>query len=454
MSVEGQAPETPTRADPGVPQDPELLDVLGTDLRVPVKIPKAYQPNELSGHDLLRVELTDFRGPLDLLLFLIRQHDLDIFDIPIAFITHRYLETLDRLTILPIDVAAEFLVMAAELLHIKSKMLLPPKEGVPVDAVPSEPEGDPRADLVRRLLEVQKYRDAAGHLGGRDLLGARVFARIAPALEGDFDPGLRDTSIFRLVEAWADVLSRLKPSKQHAVTTDRITIAECIRRVAALGALHGSRLAFSSLFTGGESRQEIAMTFLAILEMARLGMALLHQDPEPVPEPPPLPKRRRKKGEQQEVEVVPFFEAEPNEPEVPSSFDSIEEEGPVYVPDPTLRARSPLDPPKPAEIWIELTEKKVDPILLRALDAEERPQPEEEETAFSDVSPEEEAELEGAPDPFEDEVEPELAPDEAPKRAPRRRAREEDADRLIEEAKASIESARALIDEDEPKDDE
>ncbi|MBI2375215.1 MAG: segregation/condensation protein A [Deltaproteobacteria bacterium] len=449
MSAEAQAGAAGATADPLVEQDPELLEALGTDLRVPVRIPKSYQPNELSGHDILRVELADFRGPLDLLLFLIRQHDLDIFDIPIAFITRRYLETLDRIEVLPIDVAAEFLVMAAELLHIKSKMLLPPKEGVPVDAVASESDADPRADLVRRLLEVQKYRDAAGQLANRDLLGVRVFSRTPPSFEADFDPGLKDASIFRLVEAWADVLSRLKPSKQHAVAADQITIAECIRRILALGHLLDQRLAFSALFRGGESRQEIAMTFLAILEMARLGMARVHQDPEPVPEPPPLPKRRR--GHEPPLEEASFeIKSFGDLPE--SDRAAFDDEGPTYVPDPSLRIRSPLDPPVPAEIWIELTGKKVDPILLRALDADDRPPPEEEERAFADADEEDEREVaEGLDDA--DEVEPELAPDEPKKPTRRRFARDEDAEKLLEDAREAVSSARAIVDEAPDEDD-
>ena len=242
-----------------------------SDVRSPVAVPKSYRPSDLSSHAHLRVELSDFAGPFDLLLHLIREHDLDVFDIPIAFITEKYLALLDTVDDLPIDVAGEFLVLAAELAHIKSKMLLPPKEGVPVEPEEGEEDGDPRADLVRRLLEYQKYRYAADALGGCDQLGRDVFVRVPgpSAAPDDLDAGVREASIFRLVEAMADVLSRLTPDKQHEVIADSVTITERIRYILDFGEAHGARFPFISLFAGMESRRVVVMTFLAILEMAR-----------------------------------------------------------------------------------------------------------------------------------------------------------------------------------------
>lgn len=259
----------------------ESHGLLRADVRTPVGIPKAYQPTEASVHELLHVELKDFVGPLDLLLFLIREHDLDVLDIPIAFITERYLELLDTLQGLPIDVASEFLVMAAELTHIKSKMLLPPEEGVPVEMEEGEAPGDPRADLVRRLLEYQKYRDAARTLESGAQLGRDVFTRGQVVLEAmeDLEPGPGDFSIFRLVEAMADVLSRLTPEKQHEVIADTVTITERIELILAFGEARGPRFPFIDLFAGMESRRVVVMTFLAILEMARTGMLRIEQDP-------------------------------------------------------------------------------------------------------------------------------------------------------------------------------
>lgn len=253
------------------------------DVRSPVGVPRSYKPNDLSGHAMLRVELGDFAGPLDLLLHLIREHDLDVFDIPIAFITEKYLAMLDDMSNLPIDVAAEFLVMAAELAHIKSKMLLPPKEGVPVEAVEEE-GGDPRADLVRRLLEYQKYREAADRLGGRDQLGRDVFTRpeASYAAAGELEPGVREASIFRLVEAMADVLSRLAPEKQHEIIADTVTISERIAHILERMGARGASLTFLDLFDGITSRRVVVMTFLAILELTKLQILKVVQplDPE------------------------------------------------------------------------------------------------------------------------------------------------------------------------------
>ncbi len=285
---EPEPPPPPPR--PETPEE-EVARILGPNLKSPVGIPKAYQPSDLSTHELLRVELEDFAGPLDLLLFLIRKHDLDVFDIPIAFITEQYLRMLDSMQALPLDVAAEFLVMAAELTHIKSKMLLPPKEGVPVEAEETE-EGDPRADLVRRLLEYQKYRDAADELGDFDRLGRDVFARVPAELDVDdgFDPGFREVSIFKLVDTMAEVLSRLEPKVHHEITRDTISVPDRVRYILDFGARHGARFGFLQLLDGARSRQEVVMTFLALLEMARTRLVRIEQEPEPVgPPPPPLP---------------------------------------------------------------------------------------------------------------------------------------------------------------------
>jgi segregation and condensation protein A len=334
----------------------EAEQILGPDVRSPVGIPKQYKPTETSTHQLLRVELGEFAGPLDLLLYLIRQHDLDVFNIPISFITEKYLAMLDVMEGLPIDVAAEFLVMAAELAHIKSKMLLPPKEGVPVEPE-EEDEGDPRSDLVRRLLEYQKYRDAAGDLSDRDQLGRDVFTRDVLPSEAaeDFDPGLRDLSIFRLVEAMADVLSRLEPEKQHEVIADTVTISERIRAVVELAEKHGSRLTFKQLFAGMESRRVVVMTFLAILEMARLKMLKIEQAPAaPDPEaeaeeaaPPPAPK----------PEPAAAPEAAPSDAVPEGEYDGERDAPPA--PPWRLEGRPPLVAPEPGEIVLVLTGKPI-----------------------------------------------------------------------------------------------
>ena len=284
----GDADATP--AEPAEPEMTEAERILGPDVKSPVGIPRAYMPSETSTHELLHVDLGEFVGPLDLLLFLIRKHDFDIFDIPIAYVTEQYVAMIDRMDALEIDVAAEFLVMAAELTHIKSKMLLPPKEGVPVDP-DEEDDGDPRSDLVRRLLEYQKYRDAAEQLGDRDRLGKDIFARDPgdPQRDESFDPGFRAGNVFKLVEAMADVLARLEPESQHEVTPDRVTVSERVRHILKIGQRHGKRFTFVQIFREGDvTRRSVVMTFLALLEMARTRVLRITQEPERIEAPPPM----------------------------------------------------------------------------------------------------------------------------------------------------------------------
>lgn len=321
---EPPAEPVPPAAPPARTLAHESHGLLRADVRTPVGIPKAYQPTEASVHELLHVELKDFVGPLDLLLFLIREHDLDVLDIPIAFITERYLELLDTLQGLPIDVASEFLVMAAELTHIKSKMLLPPEEGVPVEMEEGEAPGDPRADLVRRLLEYQKYRDAARTLESGAQLGRDVFTRGQVVLEAmeDLEPGPGDFSIFRLVEAMADVLSRLTPEKQHEVIADTVTITERIELILAFGEARGLRFPFIDLFAGMESRRVVVMTFLAILEMARTGMLRIEQGP-PTEEPVLTPSAAEPPGAQLEAAEA-STEPEAQAVEAPEAQDAVE----------------------------------------------------------------------------------------------------------------------------------
>jgi segregation and condensation protein A len=259
----------------------EVEELLGSDVRTPAGIPGGYTPSDVSTSPLFRIELSDFAGPLDLLLYLIRKHEIDIFDIPIKFITDRYLEMLKALKSLEIDLAAEFLVLAAELLHIKSKMLLPAKEGVPVEE-PEKVEEDPRAELVRRLLEYQKYRDAAEQLDDRDRLGRDVFARVPPSIEAadDLDPGLQSINIFRLVELMARLMKKA-PAAAHAISFDAFSLPDRIRYVTEFGQARDGRFTIVHLLQGILSRTELVVTFIAVLEMAKLGaIAIRIEDAE------------------------------------------------------------------------------------------------------------------------------------------------------------------------------
>jgi segregation and condensation protein A len=226
-----------------------------------------------------------FEGPLDLILHLVKEHEVDLFDIPIAKITESYLATLEALRELDIDVAGEFLHMAAQLVLMKSRLLLPRTE-VAEDAAGAEEQGvDPRAELVRRLLEYQKYRAAGEELGSRDILDRTVFVRRARAerpAAPDGPEGLADVSVFKLIEALDRALANARPEAAHEVVTDRLTINDAIARVADVLRL-ARRATFEELLAGpAERRNErtaVIATFLAILEMAKLKLVRIFQAP-------------------------------------------------------------------------------------------------------------------------------------------------------------------------------
>ncbi len=221
-----------------------------------------------------RVELPVFEGPLDLLLHLIQQHELDILDIPIAFITQKYVEYVTLLRDLNIDVASEYLVMAATLTHIKSKMLLPAS---PEDEDEDEDaEADPRAELVRRLLEYQKYKEAAAQLGDRSILGRDIFSRGAPAPSVDGPAPLAPVGLFKLLDAFQAVLKRAKQGADHQIDVDRFSISDRINELSDI-LRERRRVQFEELFSDDQSRGDLIVTFLAILEMTRVRLIRLTQ---------------------------------------------------------------------------------------------------------------------------------------------------------------------------------
>jgi len=221
--------------------------------------------------DPYTVKLEIFEGPLDLLLHLIRRNQVDIYDIPIATITDQYLDYLSMMRSLNLDVAGEFLLMAATLLQIKSKTLLPlpPEE---------EEEGgeDPRAELVNRLLEYQKYKEAAARFHERDMLERDIFVQGNQA-EGSEDRRLVEIGVFELIEALKDVLNRASTEAAYDITLDRITIEERIAQILEAVKLEGSGLLFSSLFSGASSKEDIILTFLALLELIKMRMIKVYQ---------------------------------------------------------------------------------------------------------------------------------------------------------------------------------
>lgn len=223
------------------------------------------------------VTLPTFEGPLDLLLHLCKKHELDILDIPIGFVTEKYLEYLAVMQLMNLDLASEYLVMAATLAHIKSKMLLPaPPPGQEDEVVEEE---DPREALIRRLLEYQKYKQAGEDLAARGVSGRDVFFRGVPIEEAVHTglPPLAEVPLFSLVEAFQNVLSKSKVRLSHDIVHERITLADRINELVDLLREH-RRLAFEDLFVGAVTRFDLVITFLAILEMTRLRMTRLFQE--------------------------------------------------------------------------------------------------------------------------------------------------------------------------------
>ncbi|HVJ17264.1 MAG TPA: segregation/condensation protein A [Polyangiaceae bacterium] len=223
-----------------------------------------------------RVQLPTFEGPLDLLLHLIEEHELDIRDIPISFIAAKYVEYITLMEELNIDVASEYLVMAATLTHIKSKMLLPTPP-TDQDEDGQEIELDPRAELVRRLLEYQKYKQAAEQLSGGSVLGRDVFLRGLPAPSVEGPAPIAGLSLFKLLDAFQAVLSRAKTTVEHQIDFERFSITDRINELSDI-LRDRRRMAFEELFAGQGSRGELIITFLALLEMTRLRLTRLLQE--------------------------------------------------------------------------------------------------------------------------------------------------------------------------------
>ncbi len=226
-----------------------------------------------------RVRLDEFEGPLDLLLHLIKKNEINIYDIPIAAITKQYLEYISLLKALNLDVAGEFLVMAATLIQIKSRMLLP----VETDGDEDEDGGeDPRAELVRRLLEYQQFKEAAAELVERGQQWHDVFGR--PALRETALPRLSDESadqpldltLFDLVDAFQDIVQRTPVKALVEVTAEHLTVKGRMNYI--LERLEQApAIPFESLFVPEEGRLVVIVTFLGLLELVRIRLVRAYQ---------------------------------------------------------------------------------------------------------------------------------------------------------------------------------
>jgi segregation and condensation protein A len=247
--------------DAGVPGMPEVVDhvavarlygeplfALPTDLYIPP--------------DALEVFLEAFEGPLDLLLYLIRKQNFNILDIPMAGVTRQYLSYVDEIRGRNLELAAEYLLMAAMLIEIKSRMLLPPKK----TAEGQEPE-DPRAELVRRLLEYEQMKLASMRLNelpqhGRDFLKAQVY------IEQSLQPRFPDVQLTDLRDAWADILKRARLVQHHRISREELSVREHMSQV--LKTLQGRRFVeFEELFDPARGTAVLVVTFIALLELAK-----------------------------------------------------------------------------------------------------------------------------------------------------------------------------------------
>lgn len=222
-----------------------------------------------------QVKIENFEGPLDLLLHLIKKNEMDIYDIPMAEITTQYLAFIDAMKSLNLDVAGEFLLMAATLIHIKSRLLLPASEEEDLE----EEEEDPRAELVRRLLEYQKYKDAAERLDAFPQLQRDVFVRdfLEPEAEPAAETEFEAVGIYELVEAFRRFLQEHPEAPVHEVDTERLSVTERIHGILDLFSQR-ENLLFTELFSQKPDRHEIVVTFLAMLELVKLRLIRLMQN--------------------------------------------------------------------------------------------------------------------------------------------------------------------------------
>ena len=255
-----QTSDTTREAAPGVAM-PDVVDQ--------VALARLYgEPLFAMPHDLyippdaLEVFLEAFEGPLDLLLYLIRKQNFNILDIPMAGLTRQYLSYVDEIRSRNLELAAEYLLMAAMLIEIKSRMLLPPKktaEGV-------EPE-DPRAELARRLLEYEQMKLAGAGLNaiphyGRDFLKAQVY------IEQSLQPRFPDVHLVDLQDAWRDILKRAKLVQHHKITREELSVREYMSQV--LKALQGRKFVeFEDLFDPSKGTTVLVVTFIALLELGK-----------------------------------------------------------------------------------------------------------------------------------------------------------------------------------------
>lgn len=269
---EGKPGPPPTAGPPGPVLDPVIGEQL--ELKVYAKLygePLTRLPNDLYiPPDALEVFLEAFEGPLDLLLYMIRKQNFNILDIPVAEVTRQYLAYIDEIRSRNLELAAEYLLMAALLIDIKARMLLPVR-----NADTGEEVDDPRAELARRLVEYERTKLAAQELDripqyGRDFIAAQVH------LEQSMQARLPDVNPDDLRACWHDILKRARLVRHHHITRDSLSVREYMTRV--LRSLQGTRFAeFTDLFEPAAPVPVIVVTFLALLELSRESLVEITQ---------------------------------------------------------------------------------------------------------------------------------------------------------------------------------
>ncbi|MBU0548032.1 MAG: segregation/condensation protein A [Candidatus Omnitrophica bacterium] len=225
-----------------------------------------------------KIHLEMFEGPLDLLLYLVKKDHLNIYDIPIAKVTQQYLEYINFMQLLDLDIVGDFLVMAATLMQIKSKMLLPASE-TPVE----EEQEDPRAELIKRLLEYEKFKQIAENLRERELSQQDVFKRQKTEVPLDVQAQSKEeevyfeASIFDLINAFSQALKDVPREVFYEVIKDQFTVEQKVHDILHL-LLIQAKVKLSELFNKSKDKMEIIVIFLAILELAKMREIITHQD--------------------------------------------------------------------------------------------------------------------------------------------------------------------------------
>jgi segregation and condensation protein A len=269
-ATEAAVPADASAADVDVVPAPPIVD----------RVASGGPMDDSSGAVSLHLE--SFEGPLDLLLHLVRRHELEILDIPIAFVCEKYLEYLAFMRALDLEVAGDYLVMAATLAYLKSRELVPSDRPELVEEDDAHDGPDPREELVARLLEYQKFKAAAEQLDRLPLSGRDVFDRGAGIDLPPMDAGLAPITLYRLAEAYQRVLERARVNKSHEVTLETISVASRMQQLTLL-LIERPKIEFEQLFlerqwsSEVELRSMLVVTLMSILELVRMGILHVHQ---------------------------------------------------------------------------------------------------------------------------------------------------------------------------------